>query len=295
MATIRSSFPRYGWIGLALIAWQEITVICYHFGAAPQQFWFEAAGWTTPACWWGYILAVDAHLFHRRGESLIQNRRGIFWLQCILSFAFWTWFEGYNVLLDGWKYENLPDYMPIRFAGYIIAFATIMPGMFETTELIQSWGWFDRWKCTPPREGRIPDAWLNLSIALGAAFCFVPAFLGRETGSYLWAFVWCGWVFLLDPINYRRGGPSIFGDWARGDWSRFSQLMCAGLVCGFLWEFWNIWATAKWIYNFPMLRSWKIFEMPVAGFLGFPPFNVEYFVMFHFIALFLTKEDKLRL
>ena len=54
-------------------------------------------------------------------------------------------------------------------------------------------------------------------------------------------------------------------------------------------------ATTKWIYDLPFLARPKFFEMPIAGFLGFPPFNVEYFVMFHFIALFFTKEDKLRI
>ena len=101
----------------------------------------------------------------------------------------------------------------------------------------------------------------------------------------------------MDPINYRRGGQSIFGDWARGDFSRFGQLMLAGAICGILWEFWNMWATTKWIYTFPFpwLRELKLFEMPLVGFLGFPAFNVEYFVMFHFIALFFTKEDKLKI
>lgn len=290
-----SHFPRYGRVGIALIAIEELAMLCNRFGASPGWFWFHLAGWATPVCWWGYILLVDAYLYRCRGESLLQNRRQTFWAQCILSFAFWTWFEGYNVLMPGWAYVNLIEYKPLRFLGYIIAFATIMPGMFLTTELVQHWGWFRHWKRTPPRNGRISDQTLTFSVAVGLLFCVVPPLLGRDDGPYLWALVWCGWVFLLDPINYRRGGPSIFGDWARGDFSRFSQLMCAGLICGFLWEFWNYWATTKWVYTFPMLRYLKIFEMPIAGFLGFPPFCVEYFVMFHFLSLFFTKEDRLRI
>jgi hypothetical protein len=310
-------FPTYGWIGLGLILCEEVAMTCNHFHAAPGFFWYELAGWATPVCWWGYILLVDAYLYRRRGESLIMNRREIFWLQCILSFSFWVWFEGYNVLMPGWQYVNLIEYKPYRFAGYIFAFATIMPGMFETTELIQFWGCCRTWKrnsetfkrqaCeiadntgpNSPAAARhsplIPSFWLNLSIFIGALFCFVPPLLGGRYGGYLWAFVWCGWVFLLDPINYRRGGQSIFGDWAGGDFSRFGQLMIAGAICGFLWEFWNFWATTKWIYIFPWLNRLRLFEMPIAGFLGFPSFNVEYFVMFHFIALFFTKEDKLKI
>ena len=33
----------------------------------------------------------------------------------------------------------------------------------------------------------------------------------------------------------------------------------------------------------PVFPEWKIFEMPVAGYLGFPPFALEAFAMYHFV------------
>jgi hypothetical protein len=57
--------------------------------------------------------------------------------------------------------------------------------------------------------------------------------------------------------------------------------LLGGLVCGILWEFWNFWARTKWIYAVPILSEIKIFEMPVLGFLGFPPFAVECYVLYH--------------
>ena len=39
---------------------------------------------------------------------------------------------------------------------------------------------------------------------------------------------------------------------------------------------------AKWIYTVPGLSDWKLFEMPVLGFLGFPPFALECFTMYVF-------------
>jgi hypothetical protein len=47
-----------------------------------------------------------------------------------------------------------------------------------------------------------------------------------------------------------------------------------------VWEFWNYWARTKWIYTVPILPDWKIFEMPVPGYLGFPAFAVECFTMY---------------
>ncbi|HEU4437056.1 MAG TPA: hypothetical protein VFR89_06290 [candidate division Zixibacteria bacterium] len=67
-------------------------------------------------------------------------------------------------------------------------------------------------------------------------------------------------------------------------------LMLSGLICGFLWEFWNFWAAAKWIYSVPILGHIKLFEMPVVGYLGFMAFGLEVFVMWQFVrGMFITK------
>jgi len=64
-------------------------------------------------------------------------------------------------------------------------------------------------------------------------------------------------------------------------------LCAAGLICGFLWEFFNYCAIAKWTYTVPYFGNIKIFEMPVLGFLGFPPFAVECWVIYIFVRSFL--------
>jgi len=56
---------------------------------------------------------------------------------------------------------------------------------------------------------------------------------------------------------------------------KFYLLLISGAICGFLWEMWNFKAGAKWVYSIPYVGVLKIFEMPVLGFLGFPPFAVE--------------------
>jgi hypothetical protein len=58
----------------------------------------------------------------------------------------------------------------------------------------------------------------------------------------------------------------------------------AGLACGILWEFWNYWAKAKWLYVFPIWQNVKIFEMPLPGYPGFATFALECFVMFEFLG-----------
>ena len=101
--------------------------------------------------------------------------------------------------------------------------------------------------------------------------------------------VWLGWAFLLEPLNYCAGSPSWLADLARGDASKLSALLVGGAVCGVLWEFWNYWATARWTYTVPYLGSVKLFEMPILGYLGFPPFALECYAIYHALrGLFAT-------
>lgn len=294
MSPLPHRYPKYGTIGLLILLLMEMALLCSQTGVLPNFSWPLITSWATPACWWGYILLVDAWLYRRHGKSLLTTRRELLALQCILSTAFWCLFEGYNRLLPGWRYINLDSDLSVRFAGYILAFATIMPGMFLTCEFLQSYGLF---KKTNARTFQWSPAALNLIALVGIAGCVIPPFMPEHTRGYLWAFVWVGWFLMLEPVNYRRGLPSLLRDWEQGDWTRTLQLLVAGAICGLLWEFWNIWAFTKWEYIFfpPQLARWKYFEMPIAGFLGFLPFALDYFAMFHFLAGFFTREDKLGL
>jgi hypothetical protein len=59
-------------------------------------------------------------------------------------------------------------------------------------------------------------------------------------------------------------------------------LLVAGLVCGVLWEFWNFDAFPKWYYTIPFVGFWKVFEMPLLGYIGYGPFAWEVFAVFEF-------------
>ncbi len=114
----------------------------------------------------------------------------------------------------------------------------------------------------------------------GATSLLLPLTLPQSMARRLFVLVWIGFIFLLDPINYQLGLPSLIGDFRQGRRSRFYALLLSGFVCGWLWEFWNYWAAAKWHYIFPIFQQWKIFEMPIPGYLGFLPFALECFAMY---------------
>ena len=106
---------------------------------------------------------------------------------------------------------------------------------------------------------------------------------------WLAAPVWLGFIFLLDPLNAKHGAESLRGDLRARHPGRIVNLMVGGLLCGLLWECWNYWAYSKWVYTVPVPPDIKLFEMPLAGYLGFPAFAVECFVMYVFARQMLWR------
>jgi hypothetical protein len=266
--------PPHGWIGVAILALSEAGML-----ARVEPFFH----WHTPIAWTGYILLVDGLVWKRRGNSWLRdNPAELFFLACA-SVPLWVIFELYNkYCLHNWYYVGLPDDPLLRVFGYLWSFATIWPAIFETGDLVSSLrdrrAPANRVKAPLPRRLG-PVEWA--AIVAGALMLILPIVL-RSTSwaTYLAAPVWLGFIPLLDPLNARAGSESILGDWLDGRRGRLFNLLVAGLMCGCLWELWNYWSGAKWLYNVPILPDVKVFEMPILGFGGFPPFAVECFVMY---------------
>ena len=128
-----------------------------------------------------------------------------------------------------------------------------------------------------------------ISVAAGAAMLACPFFVPSATARFLAAPVWLGFILLLDPINARLGGESLFADLRARHYDRLVNLALSGVLCGLLWEFWNYWSRAKWHYTVPIMEHLKLFEMPIPGYLGFPAFAYECFTMYVFVRLAFTK------
>lgn len=203
----------------------------------------------------------------------------------LTSIAIWVVFEAFNLWMHGWRYDGLPENMIVRVFGYSWAFATIGPGLFVTRELMEVLFFRNRGPLPGGDPSRVPPALAGISVLAGVACLVWPFLVSQDTARYLWAPVWAGVIFAVDPVNARRGRASIWVDALNGDSRRLWTLLLGGLVCGILWEFWNFWATARWVYTFPPpVSALKLFEMPVAGFMGFPPFAVEVYVLTELVA-----------
>ena len=223
-----------------------------------------------PLFWYGYLLLLDSVNCRLKVHSLIAHRRRELALMLPVSAFYWYLFEWYNLVIQNWVYTNTPPERWIEIPMKIISFATVIPALYETTDLLGTLPWTRKALKTRPL---IPASWHTLSLVLGLFLSFLPLLFPR---FFFWS-VWLGLFFLLDPINDRSGRPSILREWREGYLRKTSILLIAGYLCGFFWEFWNYWAYTKWIYTVSVPDMPHIFEMPILGFLGFGPFALETF------------------
>ena len=160
--------------------------------------------------------------------------------------------------------------------------ATVLPAIFLIANFLEHFGLCRKNEFSVLFSEDFSPKARSIFIALGAAMLILPLIFP----TIFFPLVWGGFVFLLDPFVSHWRGRSLLQEWRQKNWNRTFQLLLAGFLCGGLWELFNFRAGAKWIYTVPLpsafLNNPKIFEMPLLGFAGFPPFALECFVMAEF-------------
>ncbi len=243
--------------------------------------------WFFSFAWWSFILLMDSLNYRKSGASLLSESPRNFLFTAFISVFVWLIFELFNLRLKNWSYHNLPESVALRWLGYFIAFATVIPAMREIALFME--GLFKKSKLALFRLRATP---LLLRIFFISGIIFFLLFIVWP--RLFFPFAWLCFIFLLEPINIRLGNDSLWKDVEKRDWTRFWSWVSAGLAAGFLWEFWNFWAASRWEYTLPYLNFWRIFQMPVFGYTGFLPFALEIFAIYQ-ILLFLNKKMQSRI
>ena len=301
----RPRWTRTFWIGLTIILLCEALLFtdvalshrrAIHsndaFYALPQPVGplARAARWMavnmTAVVWTGLLFLLDGILARMKRGSPARKRPHHFWLLWIASIFIWCVFDLINFWVfaphHAWRYIGIPDAFVDRLWGYILAFGAVVPGMLLIGQIYLNLGWFNwargrAWRMAP---------WVKITaFVVGAAMLTWPLIHRDPVTNYT---LWTSLAFLLDPINMFLGRPSMLRDWENGWYGRTLAACAGGLSCGFLWEFWNYWALAKWVYDLPFLGvtlQYKYFEMPVVGLMGFIPFGVECWVMWQLMRI----------
>ena len=229
--------------------------------------------------WLGYILTIDALVLRRKGTSLLTRNPTAFFGLFLASVPLWWVFEGFNYSTQNWHYVGAEQYTILRYA--LVAswhFSIVIPAVFETAELIGSFGFVSRFRFGPvvAASPRVLTGGMLLGLLSLVGLVFWP--------RYSFPGTWICLFLLLDPINYLRGRPSVIAWLRRGDWRLVVALACGALVCGWFWEMWNYWAFPKWQYNVYFVDFAHIFEMPLLGYGGYLPFGLEAYAVYHFLS-----------
>ncbi len=259
---MQRKFPVYGRIGLALTAaaWLLNSSLP---GLRTHLLFFPL--------WLGYILTVDALVFVRKGHSLFSRS----WKHALLLFAFsapvWWLFELINLRTQNWVYLGREQFSWFSYFFFsTLNFSTVIPAVFETAELAGTFRWIQHLRSGPR---------LHANRRMFVVGCFMLGLL-LLFPRFFFPFVWLSLLCLIEPLNRRFGFSSLWAFWERGDWRPAVALGIGSLICGFFWEMWNLHSFPKWIYQIPFFGFWKVFEMPLFGYLGYLPFALELFALY---------------
>lgn len=267
----------WAWAGAILLAG---GVVCL---ARDVERW--NAVWYVPA-WYGYLLILDAVIHRVAGRSpLSGSPRGVIgWM--LWSVPFWFLSEAYNLRLQNWYYVFALRSPAAAALFGVAAFATVIPACFLHAEALRALGAWRDGRCRPRA---VTPAAERAVLLLGLASIAAPLLWPRHA----FALVWGATLWIPEVVNRRAGRPSLLADAEEGRCGRLLRLLAGGLWAGAVWEGFNFFARCKWIYTVPGFEDWKLFEMPLAGFGGFPVLALAAFG-FHSLVAPLSSPSALR-
>ena len=235
------------------------------------------ATWYYPLAWYGTLAFGEAALRHRTGSGLLLTRAGL--ALFLWSVPLWLLFELVNFRVANWYYVFLPDDPVARWSGITLSFATVLPAIAMSQRLLETAGAFDgRRSPTFPVSARASLALQGAGVSMAGLSLAFP--------TLFFPLVWGSLTLVVDPWVYRRDPDrSLLGRLARGRPGLIYRLLAGGLAIGVLWEGFNGVARSRWIYTVPGLEEFKIFEMPVAGFLGFPVLALDGWAVWQALVL----------
>jgi hypothetical protein len=222
-----------------------------------RRYWFDLV-------WSGYVLAADAVVWARAGRSLLHGGGRRLAVLFALSAPLWWAFEIANWRLENWKYVGTTvDGGQLHVALNTVSFTFVLPALAESRDLLRSFVRFPHPPAVPLPSWTAPGL-----VAFGLAGAPLLYLFPEQAYPLVWVSPLC----VLDGVADLRGRPNVFALLREGRAGPVLLIAVAGLGTGVLWELWNWGAVPHWQYRVPYFDVLPIFEMPVLGYLGYPPF-----------------------
>ena len=195
-----------------------------------------------------------------------------------------------NQIVQNWHYIFPSEISTLHFAiESSIDFSTVVPAVLSTTYLF--FLELNKARLQPCKKTPLLDARVMWGLFVVGILSLILLWLA-PSGSF--ALVWIAPFLVIEPVLYFRRYPTLIKQFSEGQWILIASAMSASLFTGFWWECWNFYSLPKWVYTVPYLGFWKVFEMPVLGYLGYPLFGLIVF-SYTVLALFLFFGDRAKL
>src|SRR3989344_3940634 len=237
--------------------------------------------------WYGLILLLDKIVEIRGGRSLLSQPFSFF-LLLLASIPFWLFFEWANIFLVNWLYPDQYTFGIVKWTIFAsVSFATVLPAIVVSTNLVATIS--GKLRNEVPKQAKVTRINAGFITILGATILL----LVLNFPANLFPFIWVVIFLILDPINAARGQESIMAQVIKGNYQTLLVLSLGAIVAGLIWESVNFiipkWtyplSIAGWFWNLPAPINSKIFQMPVAGYLGYIPFSWSAFSFVKFLKI----------
>jgi hypothetical protein len=203
----------------------------------------------------------------------------------IISAPAWWLFEAFNLVTQNWHYDGKQYFSDLEyFLLASLSFSTVMPAVFGSAELTSTFKWIKNIKpgLIIPDSNKVLSIFLFSGILLLLLIFILP--------GCFFPFIWIAVYFIIEPINKKSGNPTLLRFTKIGDWRAVISLSIGVLICAIFWEMWNYYSYPKWIYTVPLVNFLHVFEMPLLGYIGYPPFALELFALYNLTAGILYKK-----
>jgi hypothetical protein len=235
--------------------------------------------------WLGYILTANGLSEVLFSTSLLRLLGWSFLRLFAISIPLWWFFEGMNAIVENWHYHFAHPISPVHYLiEASIDFSTVVPAVLSASFLfaagLQKFG-----SIWPSARPNVSEKSLATAALIGiGCYSALPLF-PNET----FPLVWIAPILILEPVAFSIRYPSLLRDVETNGWTRLFAVMTATAVTGVFLEMWNYYSVPKWTYTIPYVGFWKVFEMPLLGYLGYPFFGI---IVFSYAAIVLKATAK---